>query len=70
MLIKETMKLAEEIYKVFKIPYKVYLSTRPDDYMGELETWERAEQSLKAAMKEQGIPMLVKEKDGAFMDQK
>lgn len=65
-IVKETMKLSEEIYKVFKIPYKVYLSTRPDDYMGDLKTWDEAEKNLKEAMKEQGIAPLIKEKDGAF----
>src|SRR3989344_3095281 len=65
-IVKETMKLSEEIYKVFKIPYRVYLSTRPDDFMGDLKSWNEAEKSLKEAMKEQGLPRIIKEKDGAF----
>lgn len=65
-VVKETMRLSEELYSVFKIPHKAYLSTRPDDYMGELDTWNKAEESLREAMKEQDIPLLVKEKDGAF----
>ena len=65
-IVKETMRLSEEIYKVFKIPYRVYLSTRPDDYMGDLKSWNEAEKSLKEAMKEQGLPRIIKEKDGAF----
>jgi threonyl-tRNA synthetase len=65
-IVKETMKLSEEIYKVFKIPYKVYLSTRPDDFMGEIKTWDKAEESLREAIVEQKIPLLIKEKDGAF----
>ncbi len=65
-IVVETMKLAKEIYEVFGISFKIYLSTRPDDYMGDLTIWNAAEESLKNAIKEQGVPLLLKEKDGAF----
>ena len=65
-IVEETMKLAEEIYTAFKIPYKVYLSTRPDDFMGSRNTWDLAESALKKSMKASGVPLLLKEKDGAF----
>jgi len=62
----ETMRLAEEIYSAFRIPYKVYLSTRPDDFMGDIKVWNNSEASLKKAIEKQGLPLLLKEKDGAF----
>ena len=65
-IVVETMKLAKEIYEVFGISFKIYLSTRPDNYMGDLKVWNAAEESLKNAIVEQGVPLLLKEKDGAF----
>ena len=65
-IVVETMKLAKEIYEVFGISFKIYLSTRPDNYMGDLNVWNAAEESLKNAIEEQGVPLLLKEKDGAF----
>ena len=65
-IVVETMKLAKEIYEVFGISFKIYLSTRPDNYMGDLKVWNAAEESLKNAIEEQGVPLLLKEKDGAF----
>ncbi len=60
------ISLVSDIYNVFGLKYKAYLSTRPDDYMGKLETWNSAEQTLKAAMEKAGLEVLLKEKDGAF----
>lgn len=60
------ISLVSDIYSVFGLTFKAYLSTRPDDYMGKLETWDRAEETLKSAMKKAGLEVLLKEKDGAF----
>lgn len=65
-VVEETMKLAEEIYKPFNLSYKIYLSTRPDDFMGDIKIWNQAELALKNAMKSFSLPLLLKEKDGAF----
>ncbi|MBA3723478.1 MAG: threonine--tRNA ligase [Candidatus Levybacteria bacterium] len=58
--------LVSDIYAGFGLKFKAYLSTRPDNYMGKLETWDRAEKTLKAAMEKAGLEILLKEKDGAF----
>ena len=58
--------LVSDIYSVFGLKFKAYLSTRPDDYMGKLETWDLAEKTLKEAMTNAGLEVLLKEKDGAF----
>lgn len=64
--VKEVIKITNEIYKPFKLDYKIYLSTRPDDFMGKVKTWDKAEKALKEVMKELKLPVLIKEKDGAF----
>ena len=46
--IADIMSIAEEIYGTFGLTYKAELSTRPDDFMGDIETWNRAEADLKA----------------------
>ena len=45
--IKSIVEIANEFYGIFGLDYKLTLSTRPDDYMGELETWNKAEAELK-----------------------
>ena len=45
--IKDIMSIATEIYDIFGLTYRVELSTRPDDYMGDIEVWNSAEASLK-----------------------
>lgn len=66
--IKDILKIAKQIYDVFKIPYKLTLSTRPDDFMGEIATWDKAETELKAVLNEicgEGN-YRINEGDGAF----
>lgn len=45
--IKDIMDIATEIYGTFGLTYSVELSTRPDDFMGDIEVWNKAEESLK-----------------------
>jgi threonyl-tRNA synthetase len=42
------------------------LSTRPDDYVGTPEQWERAEAALQEALERSGLPYTVAEGEGAF----
>ena len=44
--VQEILKLIDYIYSVFGFEYSIELSTRPDDYLGELDLWNEAEQSL------------------------
>lgn len=48
--IASILGLIERLYKVFNLPYVLTLSTRPDDFMGDIETWNRAEDELKAVL--------------------
>jgi threonyl-tRNA synthetase len=57
----------ESIYGLFGFTFKLKLSTRPEKYMGDLETWNRAEDQLKKAMtKFVGNDLVIDEGDGAF----
>lgn len=58
--------LADYLYSTFGFKYSIELSTRPDDYMGELAAWNLAEKSLKEALEEKNLPYTINEGDGAF----
>ena len=60
--------IAELFYGIFGLKYKFRLGTRPENFMGDLESWNRAEASLKKILdKKVGKGnYLVSEKDGAF----
>ena len=60
------LKLVDEFYELFGFKYHVELSTRPEDYMGEIEDWDKATNSLKTALEDQSIDYEVNEGDGAF----
>jgi len=44
----------------------IYLSTRPEKFMGEVELWERAEAQLEKNLEGRGVPYTVNPGDGAF----
>ena len=50
--IKDIVEIASKFYGIFGLQYKLTLSTRPDDFMGEIETWNKAENDLKAVLDE------------------
>ncbi|MDR1377447.1 MAG: threonine--tRNA ligase [Synergistaceae bacterium] len=61
------MALCDYIYKdVFGFNYRVELSTRPENSMGEAAQWEAAEDALREALESSEIPYRVNEGDGAF----
>ena len=60
------IELVDRVYKVFGFEYRVELSTRPDDFMGEAETWDMAERMLEDALIEKEIDYHINEGDGAF----
>ena len=58
--------LVDKIYKVFDFEYRVELSTRPDDFMGDIETWDLAEKALEDVLIEKKIKYRINPGDGAF----
>ena len=64
--VTDASHLITAYYAQFGFPYRVELSTRPEDSMGSDEDWERAEQGLRDALDAMGIDYVVNEGDGAF----
>ncbi len=66
--ISDIISIADEIYSTFGVTYRAELSTRPDDFMGDIEVWDRAEAGLKEILDEKygegGYE--INEGDGAF----
>ena len=66
--IKDIISIADEIYSTFGVSYRAELSTRPEDFMGDIEVWDRAEAALKRILTnkygEGGFE--INEGDGAF----
>ena len=59
-------KLIDEIYAVFGLPYKIVLSTMPEDHIGTREDWEKAEAVLADAITSIGKTYEINPGDGAF----
>ena len=66
--IMDILSIATELYDTFGLTYTAELSTRPDDYMGDINVWNKAEADLKAILDkvygEGGYEL--NEGDGAF----
>ncbi|KAJ8425596.1 hypothetical protein Cgig2_008574 [Carnegiea gigantea] len=54
------------VYGIFGFTFDLKLSTRPEKYLGDIETWEKAEAALTEALNEFGQPWQINEGDGAF----
>lgn len=66
--IKNIIEIAKKLYSVFGLEYLLTLSTRPEDFMGEIETWNKAESDLKNVLDELcgENNYRINEGDGAF----
>ena len=68
--LSKMLDLMEKVYGVFRLEFKVKISTRPDDYMGSNEEWERATDTLIRVVKLRGWKYEIKEKEGNFYSPK
>lgn len=65
--ISSTLSMLETVYHALGFPdYKFVLSTRPENYMGSLEDWEKAEEVLKRSLDNTSRVWGIDEGDGAF----
>ena len=64
--IKNVIRLFDEVYSVFGLSYEIEVSTMPEDHMGDVETWDFATDTLKAACEDMGKSYVINEGDGAF----
>ncbi|KAJ9137132.1 Threonyl-tRNA synthetase [Pleurostoma richardsiae] len=69
--ITDLFDFLREMYGLLGFTFKMNLSTRPDKFMGQIETWDKAEAMLKEALDQfssgpGGVPWQLNEGDGAF----
>ena len=65
--IKVLINLVFSIYKVFSFTnIAVYLSTRPEKFIGDISVWNNAENALKSALTQSKVDFQINEGDGAF----
>ena len=64
--INSILSLYDEIYSIFGLDYKIELSTRPDDFIGDIEIWNESEAILKEACEKSGHEFKINPGDGAF----
>ena len=66
--IKEILEIAKKLYNIFGLDFILTLSTRPDDYMGEISLWNKAEDDLREVLDEicGKDEYRINEGDGAF----
>lgn len=61
------IKMLREVYRTFQFgDMQVKLSTRPKDFIGDAEIWDRAEAALGQALSKEGINYQINPGDGAF----
>ncbi|XP_061370151.1 threonine--tRNA ligase, mitochondrial 1 isoform X2 [Gastrolobium bilobum] len=64
--VRNALNFINHVYNIFGFTYELKLSTRPEKYLGDVQTWEKAENALKEALDESGKPWQLNEGDGAF----
>ncbi|CAI4395944.1 AKR_collapsed_G0026940.mRNA.1.CDS.1 [Saccharomyces cerevisiae] len=64
--IENIFNFLQYIYGVFGFEFKMELSTRPEKYVGKIETWDAAESKLESALKKWGGNWEINAGDGAF----
>lgn len=60
------LDIADLFYGVFGLKYKLRLGTRPEGFLGDIETWNKAEKKLKKVLQASKKEYYVLEGDGAF----
>jgi threonyl-tRNA synthetase len=64
--VERLLRLVQRVYADFGLTPEMKLSTRPEEFLGEVATWDHAESELKRALAAVGAPYTVNEGDGAF----
>ena len=66
--IKDIIEIAKYLYGIFGLDFELTLSTRPDDFMGDIELWNEAEANLRDVLDELcgKDQYRINEGDGAF----
>ena len=60
------LELYDYVYSIFGLNYSIELSTRPEDFIGNVEVWDEAEKALEKACLATGHNFKINPGDGAF----
>lgn len=60
------MDFLSHVYDAFGFTFKLFLSTRPEKYLGDIDMWNAAEKQLEECLNESGHPWNLNPGDGAF----
>ncbi|KAI9202994.1 uncharacterized protein BJ171DRAFT_157782 [Polychytrium aggregatum] len=65
--ISSTLDFVQRAYKIFQFPtYELTLSTRPENFLGDIAEWTKAEEALTKALDQTGRRWKINPGDGAF----
>jgi len=64
--ISGVLELADYMMKAFGFTYRAFLATRPEQYLGTVEEWDRAIAALEAALEQRGLDYEIDEGGGVF----
>ena len=64
--VERMLLLIQRVYDDLGLTYEAKFSTRPDDFLGEIATWDNAEAQLRSALERARMKYTLNEKDGAF----
>uniref|UniRef100_A0A2R9BYK9 threonine--tRNA ligase n=1 Tax=Pan paniscus TaxID=9597 RepID=A0A2R9BYK9_PANPA len=64
--IKGCLRFLQSVYSTFGFSFQLNLSTRPEDFLGEIEMWNEAEKQLQNSLMDFGEPWKMNPGDGAF----
>ncbi|XP_078541057.1 threonine--tRNA ligase 1, cytoplasmic-like [Lissotriton helveticus] len=63
---KGCLQFLQSVYAVFGFTFQLHLSTRPENFLGEIEIWNQAEKQLEESLNEFGEAWKLNPGDGAF----
>jgi len=63
---KEILNITELFYSVFNLDYSFRLGTRPEKFLGDKNSWDKAEKELKEILEKSDKKYTILEGDGAF----
>ncbi len=64
--VERLLRLVQRVYADFQLEFSVELSTRPETFLGDTETWDEAEHQLTQALDASGQPYVIAEGEGNF----
>lgn len=61
-----TFDFLKHVYGIFGFTFTLALATRPEKFLGDIETWNQAEKQLEEALNRSGFQWVLNAGDGAF----